>query len=179
MRCGMRKQIKFQIKTIMIYLLLNVFPWVNFWPLTLASPSLVYLPKSLIHFMLILLATCNCANKFTWHWTERCLLPLFSPKERKNRKKTSRHYWKIDESFAAEEFLASLTIKWAAASSQPNGKIPVKINDLSFFFIFTKYTICMYVCISLKLNYCGGWMLIMNNERFSALFSGVLLWPKQ
>lgn len=140
MRCGMRKQIKYQRKTIMIYLLLNVFPGVNSWPLFLAAPSLVYLPNSLIHFMVILLATCNCANKFTWHWTERCLLS--QKEEKKNLLPLLKDWWK----FAAEEFLAFLTIKWAAASSQPaKGKIPVKINDLSSFFICTKNI--LYVCV--------------------------------
>lgn len=58
----------------------------------------------------VLLATCNCANKFTWHWTVlglACSLTWARAREREwDARRTThanwqlvQHYWKIDETF--------------------------------------------------------------------------------
>lgn len=136
-------------ETIMIYLLLNVFHG------RLLTPTCGSIGGLRTHFPSILLATCNCANKFTWHWTERCL-PTCSP-DSSNSPPTRihlwtmleplKHYWKIDESCGPGVFFLAFSFSNYQVSS-PNGKIPVKINDLSFFFLRTYVIrVCIYIYI--------------------------------
>lgn len=171
-------------ETIMIYLLLNVFHGRLLTPTCGSIGGLrTHFPEYFIGYVQLRKQIYMTLNwKVLTHLLPRLLQlsahPDSSLKHVGTPQTLLKDWWKLrPRSF----FLAFSFSNYQVSS--PNGKIPVKINDLSFFFFYVRMLyeyVCIYIilCVSAK-NYCCARMLIMNNERFSAPFLRSFIVAKQ